>query len=107
MVVDRLSLQDGRSVCAAIPIRSVNLGVGENGLHPEYSAILEHFRQRGIKTSITSNGLSIQTLPDTAVRQFHSVEFSLDFPTESEHDSFRGSGNWRTVMAALERCAVL
>jgi len=107
MVVDRLSLQDVQSVCAAIPIRSVNLGVGENGLHPEYSAILEHFRQRGIKTSITSNGLSIQTLPDSVVRQFHSVEFSLDFPTEAEHDAFRGPGNWKTVMTALERCAGL
>jgi radical SAM protein with 4Fe4S-binding SPASM domain len=107
MVVDRLSLEDVQSVCAAIPVRSMNLGVGENGLHPEYLAMLEHFRQRGIKTSITSNGLSIQTLPDWAVRQFHSVEFSLDFPTEAEHDAFRGSGNWKTVMAALERCAVL
>src|SRR5262245_61441839 len=107
MVVDRLSLQDVQSVCAAIPIRSVNLGVGENGLHPEYSAILEHFRQRSIKTSITSNGLSIQTLPDTVVRQCHSFDFSLDFPTEAEDEAFRGPGNWKTVMTALERCGGL
>jgi len=107
MVVDRLSLQDVQSVCEAIPVASMNLGVGENGLHPEYGAILDHLRRRGIKTSITSNGLSIQALSDEAVKRFHSIEFSLDFPTEAEHDAFRGQGNWRTVMACLERCAGL
>ncbi|MEX2222235.1 MAG: radical SAM protein [Candidatus Rokuibacteriota bacterium] len=107
MVVDRLSLQDVQSVCAAIPVKSMNLGVGENGLHPEYGAILDHLRQLAIKTSITSNGLSIQALPDEGVKRFHSVEFSLDFPTQAEHDAFRGPGNWNTVMAALERCAGL
>ncbi|HKW92209.1 MAG TPA: radical SAM protein [Methylomirabilota bacterium] len=107
MVVDRLTLEDVQAVCAAIPIKSVNLGVGENGLHPEYEAILGHLRQLAIKTSITSNGLSIQTLSDEGVKRFHSVEFSLDFPTQREHDAFRGQGNWKTVMAALERCARL
>ncbi len=107
MVVDRLSLQDVQSVCEAIPVKSMNLGVGENGLHPEYGAILDHLWQRGIKTSITSNGLSIQALPDDGVKRFHSVEFSLDFPTEADHDAFRGPGNWRTVMAGLERCTGL
>lgn len=107
MVVDRLSLRDVRQVCESIPVRSLNLGVGENGLHPEYRAILDYVAGRGITASITSNGLSIDSLPDEAVRRFHSVEFSLDFPTEREHDAFRGRGNWRTVMAALERCAAL
>ena len=107
MVLDRLTLQDVKRVCESIPVRSMNLGVGENGLHPEYLAILEYLQARGIKTSITSNGLSIQVLADEAVKRFHSVEFSLDFPTEREHDAFRGPGNWRAVMAALERCADL
>jgi radical SAM protein with 4Fe4S-binding SPASM domain len=107
MVIDRLTLQDVKQVCESIPIRSMNLGVGENGLHPEYQAILEYLRTRGITISITSNGLSIQALPDEAVKRFHSVEFSLDFPTEREHDAFRGQGNWRTVRAALERCTSL
>jgi radical SAM protein with 4Fe4S-binding SPASM domain len=106
-VVTRLPLAAVRRVVERLPIRSLNLGVGENGLHPDYAAILELGWARGIKTSITSNGLSIQTLPDAAVTRFHSVEFSLDFPTEREHDAFRGAGNWRTVEAAMERCAGL
>ena len=105
--VDRLTLADVRRVCETIPVRSVNLGVGENGLHPEYAAILDHLWGRGVRTSITSNGLSLAALPDEALKRFHSVECSLDFPTEREHDAFRGPGNWRTVVAALERCSTL
>jgi radical SAM protein with 4Fe4S-binding SPASM domain len=106
-VVERLTREDVQQVCASIPTRSMNLGVGENGLHSQYEAILDDLWKRGIKTSITSNGLSIQALDDVAVKRFHSVEFSLDFPTEEEHDAFRGAGNWRTVMRALERCVSL
>jgi radical SAM protein with 4Fe4S-binding SPASM domain len=107
MVVERLTLRDIQRVCESLPVRSMNLGVGENGLHPEYEAILEYLAGRSIRTSITSNGLSVERLSDDAVKRFHSVEFSLDFPTEREHDAFRGPGNWRMVVAALERCAGL
>lgn len=107
MVVERLTRADVRRVCDAVIAASMNLGVGENGLHSEYQGILDDLSQRGIKTSITSNGLSLDRLDDTQLKRFHSVELSLDFPTEAEHDAFRGPGNWRTVVAALERCAGL
>jgi MoaA/NifB/PqqE/SkfB family radical SAM enzyme len=107
MVIERLTLQDIRRVCDSIPVKSMNLGVGENGLHPDYHAILDFLADRGIVTSITSNGLSTEVLTDAEIQRFRSVEFSLDFPTEQEHDAFRGQGNWRTVMKALERCATL
>jgi MoaA/NifB/PqqE/SkfB family radical SAM enzyme len=104
-VIDRLSVQEIQRVCAAIPVRSMNFGVGENGLHPDYRAILDYLTRQGIVTSITSNGLSTELLTDAELTRFRSVEFSLDFPTEREHDAFRGQGNWQTVMRALERCA--
>jgi len=107
MLVNRLTRADVRRVCDAVPAASMNLGVGENGLHSEYRGILDDLAKRGIKTSITSNGLSIDRLDDAQLVRFHSVELSLDFPTEAEHDAFRGRGNWRTVVAALERCAGL
>jgi len=107
MVVERLARADIRMVCDALTVGSMNLGVGENGLHSEYRNILDDLAARGIKTSITSNGLSVQALTDEQLRRFHSVELSLDFPTEHEHDAFRGAGNWRTVVTALERCAGL
>ena len=104
-ITNRLTVQDIERVCETIPVKSMNLGVGENGLHPDYHAILDYLNRRGIVTSITSNGLSTEVLSDAELRRFRSVEFSLDFPTEQEHDGFRGQGNWRTVMRALERCA--
>jgi len=107
MVIERLALQDLRRVCDSIPVKSMNLGVGENGLHPEYHAMLDDLAERGIVTSITSNSLSTERLTDAELQRFRSVEFSLDFPTEREHDAFRGEGNWRTVVAALERCVSL
>jgi radical SAM protein with 4Fe4S-binding SPASM domain len=106
-VVDRLTLEDVRRVCNSLPIRSINLGVGENGLHPEYRSILDTVSGQGIRTSITSNGLSLAVLPDDYVKRFQSVEFSLDFPTEREHDAFRGAGNWRAVHAGIARCGTL
>jgi MoaA/NifB/PqqE/SkfB family radical SAM enzyme len=107
MVIERLSLSDIQRVCDSIPVKSMNLGVGENGLHPDYHAILEYLADQDIVTSITSNGLSTEVLTDAELRRFRSIEFSLDFPTEHEHDAFRGQGNWRTVVKALERCANL
>jgi radical SAM protein with 4Fe4S-binding SPASM domain len=107
MIVERLTRSDVRAVCDALTVGSMNLGVGENGLHSEYRDILDDLAARGIKTSITSNGLSVLGLTDEQLRRFHSVELSLDFPTEREHDAFRGTGNWRTVITALERCAGL
>ena len=107
MVVERLTREDVRAVCDAVTVGSMNLGVGENGLHSEYRGILDDLAGRGIKTSITSNGLSVHKLSDEQLARFHSVELSLDFPTEHEHDAFRGAGNWRTVVAALERCTRL
>jgi radical SAM protein with 4Fe4S-binding SPASM domain len=105
--VDRLSLAVVQRVCDAIPVGSMNFGVGENGLHPEYRAVLDLLAERQIKTSITSNGASIACLTDAEVKRFNSIEFSLDFPTEDEHDAFRGAGNWRLVRAGLERCQSL
>ena len=107
MVLERLTRADVQRVCRSITVRSVNLGVGENGLHPQYAAVLDDLWSLAIKTSITSNGRSIAALPDAAVKRFHSVEFSLDFPTEHEHDLVRGAGNWRTVMDSLRRCVGL
>jgi radical SAM protein with 4Fe4S-binding SPASM domain len=107
MVLERLTREEVRRACRSVPVRSVNLGVGENGLHPQYAAILDDLSALGIKTSITSNGRSLAILSDTALKRFHSVEFSLDFPTEHEHDLARGAGNWRTVMDGLERCTSL
>ena len=105
--VDRLSLQQVRSVMESLPVRSVNLGTGENGMHPEFCAILGYLRTLPVKLTITSNGHSAAVLTDEELRAFHDVEFSLDYPTESEQDGQRGSGNWVLIHDQAARCLQL
>jgi radical SAM protein with 4Fe4S-binding SPASM domain len=104
---DRLSLDQVKSVMERLPVRSVNLGTGENGMHPDFKAILAYLRTRAVKLTITSNGHSIAVLEDDEVRAFHDIEFSLDYPTHAEQDAQRGPGNWELVHQQAERCVKL
>ena len=90
-----------------LPIRSVNLGTGENGMHPEFKGILSYLREQPVKLTITSNGHSIAVLEDGELRAFHDVEFSLDYPTQAEQDAQRGNGNWELIHRQAERCVRL
>ena len=101
--VDRLSLADVRRVCDSLPIRAVNLGTGENALHPEFRAILRELHARGLVVTLTSNGYSTSVLDDEELRWLRDVELSLDFATEPEQDAWRGDGNWRLVLSETER----
>jgi radical SAM protein with 4Fe4S-binding SPASM domain len=104
---DRLSLDQVRSVMESLPVRSVNLGTGENGMHPDFKAILAYLRALPVKLTITSNGHSVEVLDDSELRAFHDVEFSLDYPTEAEQDAQRGPGNWALIHQQAERCVRL
>jgi radical SAM protein with 4Fe4S-binding SPASM domain len=101
---DRLSLDQVKSVMERLPIRSVNLGTGENGMHPEFKAILAYLSKKPIKLTITSNGHSVAVLEDDELRAFHDIEFSLDYPTQAEQDAQRGNGNWELIHRQAERC---
>jgi radical SAM protein with 4Fe4S-binding SPASM domain len=105
--VDRLSLEQVRSAMASLPVRSVNLGTGENGMHPEFREILAFLRSLPIKITITSNGHSVAVLSDEELRAFHDIEFSLDYSTEEKQDAQRGAGNWALIHEQAERCVRL
>jgi len=104
---DRLSLDQVKAVMDRLPVRSVNLGTGENGMHPEFKAILAYLRTRPVKLTITSNGHSVALLEDDELRAFHDIEFSLDYPTQAEQDAQRGAGNWELIEQQAERCVRL
>ena len=101
---DRLSLDQVKSVMECLPVRSVNLGTGENGMHPDFKAILGYLRTKPVKLTITSNGHSAAVLEDDELQAFHDIEFSLDYPTEAEQDAQRGPGNWALIHQQAERC---
>jgi radical SAM protein with 4Fe4S-binding SPASM domain len=104
---DRLSLDQVKSVMERLPVRSVNLGTGENGMHPDFKAIVAYLRTRPVKLTITSNGHSVAVLQDDEVRAFHDIEFSLDYPTQAEQDGQRGPGNWELIHQQARRCVRL
>jgi radical SAM protein with 4Fe4S-binding SPASM domain len=105
--LDRLSHDEVRAVMDRLPVRSVNLGTGENGMHPQFGAIVRWLRERPIKLTITSNGHSIALLAAGDVKAFADVEFSLDYPNEAEQDRQRGPGNWRLIHEQAARCRAL
>jgi radical SAM protein with 4Fe4S-binding SPASM domain len=105
--VDRLSLEQVRAVMGSLPVRSVNLGTGENGVHPQFREIVSYLRSLPVKLTITSNGHSAAVLPDQDLRAFHDIEFSLDYPTEAEQDAQRGPGNWALIHEQAARCVAL
>jgi radical SAM protein with 4Fe4S-binding SPASM domain len=104
---DRLSLEQVRSVMESLRVRSVNLGTGENGMHPEFREILAYLRTLQVKLTITSNGHSAAVLTDDELRAFHDMEFSLDYPIQAEQDAERGPGNWGLIHQQAERCVRL
>ena len=101
---DRLTLEQVQSVMQRLPVRSVNLGTGENGMHPEFPQMLAYLRTQPVKLTITSNGHSIEVLRDDELQAFTEVEFSLDYATRAEQDAQRGAGNWDLVHAQAARC---
>jgi radical SAM protein with 4Fe4S-binding SPASM domain len=104
---DRLTLEQVKSVMERLSVRSVNLGTGENGMHPDFRAILAYLRTQPVKLTITSNGHSIAVLEDSELRAFHDIEFSLDYPTQAEQDMQRGLGNWTLIQQQAARCVQL
>ena len=42
--LDRLDVEQVRAVMRRLPVRSVNLGTGENGMHPDFKGMLDLLR---------------------------------------------------------------
>lgn len=102
--IDRLNLADVRAVIESLPVRSVNLGTGENGLHPDFDAIVAYLAAQPLKLTMTSNGYSVSVLSDDQLKIFSDIEFSIDYPTQEEQDGQRGVGNWELIHAQAARC---
>lgn len=105
--VDRLTLDQVRAVMQRLPVRSVNLGTGENGLHPDFLPILAYLREQPVKLTMTTNGYSVAAISDADLAAFKDIEFSLDYSTQAEQDGQRGPGNWQLLHEQATRCRAL
>ncbi len=99
-----LTLSEVERICDHLPVASMGMGTGENILNPDFAAIVELLRERGIKITMASNGYGLNTLPINLLTAFHDVEVSIDFDNQIDQDGMRGEGNWRDVHAAIDRC---
>lgn len=105
--VEQLCAEDVLRAVEALPTRAVNFGTGENGLHPEFPALVAELLRRGVRLTMTTNGHSAAVLPDALLARFCDVELSIDFPTRERHDAARTPGNWDLVEAQMQRCTRL
>jgi len=100
-----LSIEEVVGLLERFPrLRSINLGTGENGLHPDLDDALGLFFSRGLKVGLTSNGYTVEILTDEVLRQFHDVDFSMDFPDRRGQDAFRGAGVYDRLLVGIQRC---
>ena len=88
-------------------IQSINLGTGESFLHPQYEQIIKFIHSKGIKLSLTTNGYTVEKMSDEQLRYFNDIDFSLDFPDEREHNTFRNGNVAFSVLKGIERCKKL
>jgi radical SAM protein with 4Fe4S-binding SPASM domain len=98
---------DIRSLVDSLDIGAINFGTGESILHPDFTEVLDFILQRDIKLSLTSNGLTVLSLDERRLKQFHDIDISLDLPIADENDSIRGKGSYAQALSAIDRCKQL
>ena len=72
---DRLSLDQVKSVMERLPVRSVNLGTGENGMHPDFKAILAYLRTQPINSPSLPTATASPFLTTTSCAPFTILSF--------------------------------
>lgn len=101
---DRISLEQVQRILAALPVRSVNLGTGGNGMHPDFHPIIGWLKNQPLRMTMTSNGHSVELLTDEELAFFSDIEFSLDYDNRAQQDGQRGAGNWELIHRQAQRC---
>src|ERR1700745_3620416 len=102
--LDRISLEQVQRVVAALPVRSVNLGTGENGMHPDFHPIIRWLKDQPLRMTMTSNGHSVELLTDEELGFFRAIEISLEYGTRAQQDGQRGAGSWELTHREAARC---
>jgi radical SAM protein with 4Fe4S-binding SPASM domain len=107
MEADELSLEEKLAAVdqmAASYIPTLSLSGGEPLLHPDFWPVLERAREKGLHTSIATNGTLIT---EEAARRLADLELayagiSVDSPVAEEHDAFRGvPGAWERTIEGI------
>jgi MoaA/NifB/PqqE/SkfB family radical SAM enzyme len=76
---------------------------GEPLLHHDIGELVDIARGHGMRTAVVTNGFLVPQRMDV-MKRFDEIIISID-GSEPAHDSQRGRGTWKKVMAALDACA--
>ncbi len=88
-------------------LTNVSFTGGEPTLHPQFMQVLDVAAAKGLKFSFVTNGWHFERVWPAVVAHRDSitnVAFSLDGPTQEEHDSWRGEGSFVRLVHAFSRC---
>ncbi|MEK6825627.1 MAG: radical SAM protein [Nanoarchaeota archaeon] len=75
---------------------------GEVMTRPDASEILSYSLDRGVETSILSNGYRVPQLSNDLLKKLSRVQISLDSASPISHDTRRGNGSWKVAREAIE-----
>ena len=84
---------------ASLPLRSVNLGTGLNLMHRVFPAMLAYLRRQPLKLTMTSNGYSVQVLPDEDLTAIHEINSPSITPMKGSKTPSVAAGNWASPMS--------
>ncbi len=93
---------------AALGIRNIVFSGGEPLLRKSTAAFLEHAADRGLKTTLLTNGLLIDSdMASFLVNLDVHIKISLDGTSAAIHDRFRGAGTFEKTLNVLRMIAEL
>jgi MoaA/NifB/PqqE/SkfB family radical SAM enzyme len=81
--------------------RSILLTGGELMARPDSIDIIRYSINKGLETSLLSNGYRIRELGDL-ITSLRRVQISLDSTDPAVHDSTRGKGSWQVAIDAIK-----
>jgi radical SAM protein with 4Fe4S-binding SPASM domain len=109
-LLDELSLKERLAVVDELDrnnVTSIAFSGGEPLIHKDFWPVAEYAHQKGIHTSVATNGTLITRevaarLKDVGVEY---VEISIDSAKPEVHDDFRGgAGNWLRSAEGIKNC---
>lgn len=82
--------------------KSVLFTGGEVMIRKDSPEIIGYALERGLRTSILSNGLKLNGEYRDMLQELERVQISLDSASPYSHDMRRGEGSWKTARQAID-----
>lgn len=92
---------------ARLGVRIVDFTGGEPLLHPQLPELLRLARERGLLTTVTTNGLLYPKRARQLAGLVDLLHFSIDSSVPEEHDASRGVRCFDALMASIETACAL